>query len=185
MRVLRSLAAAAALVILNAPGAAAQHSGQAGVTMGYPASFGIIWHLNDKVAIRPELTLSGSSADTSSSSLSIDSSGWNIGTGVSALFYMRSYDRLRTYFSPRFIYSHASSDSSTSSFTTSSSTITSTAVGGSGSFGAQYGLGDKFSVFGEVGFGISHAKTSSDFSPTRVSGYTWGTRSGVGVIFYF
>ena len=56
---------------------------------------------------------------------------------------------------------------------------------GAGSFGAQYAMGSKFSVFGEVGLGYSRSisPTSSIYSKTTST--TWSTRTGVGVIVYF
>jgi opacity protein-like surface antigen len=159
--------------------------------MGYPAAVGVLWHVSDKVAIRPELSFAGSSNETSTSTgtlpeIQIEGDGWSIGTGVSALFYLRKADRLRTYVSPRFTYSHASNTTTTTGLpVTNPRNETSTnAVGFSGSFGAQYAVGDRFSIYGELGFGISHSSSKSSNTPTRGSGNSWGLRSGVGVVFY-
>lgn len=65
-----------------------------------------------------------------------------------------------------------------------------------GSFGAQYALHKRFSAFGEVGFGYSWLSTSSTSRTSSVFGNlitpdeeprsrNWGTRSAVGIIFYF
>jgi hypothetical protein len=105
-------------------------------------------------------------------------------TGVT-MGFPRTYDKLKTYFSPRFTYGRSTSDSTTSSITTSTSETTATTTGGSGSFGAQYELSDKFSVFGELGFGYSRTKVTSSTSNSKNTGNTWSSRSGVGVIFYF
>jgi hypothetical protein len=163
--------------------AAAQDAGKVGITMGYPASIGLIWHASDSIAIRPELTFSGSSAESDGPGI-VGGESWAVATGVSALFYMKKYDNLRTYFTPRFTYARTSSTTDISSITTSSSTSRSRTIGGAGSFGAQYALGDKFSVFGEVGFGLMRSTSSSSFSSGKSKITSWGTRAGAGVIYY-
>ena len=173
------------LVVAGLPAlAGAQEPHKVGITMGYPAAVGMLWHVSDKVAIRPEFTIGGSSSETSSSSLDIEGSGWNVGTGVSALFYLRTEDKLRTYFSPRFSYAHTSSESSSSSLTTTELEQSSNALGVSGSFGAQYAVGDRFTVFGELGFAFSHSHGKSSLQPVTGTGNNWGLRSGVGIVYY-
>jgi hypothetical protein len=59
-----------------------------------------------------------------------------------------------------------------------------------GSFGAQYVLGKRFGLFGELGLNYSH---SGDRTPSSISSFfqsdqkSWSLalRSGVGVILYF
>ena len=184
MRIRRILALCSLLVAGLPTLAAAQEQHKIGITMGYPAAAGVLWHVSPKVAIRPELTFAGSSTETTSSSLAIEGSGWNLGTGVSALFYLRTEERLRTYFSPRFTYSHSSSSSSSSGVTTSELEQTTNVVGVSGSFGAQYAVGDRFTVFGELGFSFSHSHSKASQLPTSGSGNGWGLRSGVGIVYY-
>ena len=58
----------------------------------------------------------------------------------------------------------------------------------SGSFGAQYALGRRFSVFGEIGAGYTHVVTSPTIGGILVTSSvnnTFSTRSGAGVILYF
>lgn len=184
MRIRGLVAFGLSLVVLGATPAAAQDSGKVGISMGYPASIGVLWRASDKVAIRPELSISGGTSDVTSSSFESESDGWAIGTGVSALFYLHRYDHLRTYFSPRFTYSRTTNNSTLSSFTNSESKTTNKSAGAAGSFGAEYSLGEKFAVFGEVGFGFNHTTANSSTSPSKVSGNTWGSRTGVGVIFF-
>jgi len=184
MRIRRSLYLCSALIAFAPALAAAQEARKVGIAIAYPTSVGILWHASDKIAIRPELTFGGSSTNTTSASFSIDGSGWNIGTGVSALFFLHTYDRLRTYITPRFSYGHASTTTNSSGVTTTNSTQTSNTYGGSGAFGAQYALGDRFSLVGELGFGFTHATITSSPLGTTGSGNAWGTRAGVGVVFY-
>lgn len=170
--------------------AGAQDQARVGITMGFPTAIGVIIHATDKVAVRPDFSFSTSTSEGPTTS---SSDGWAVGAGVSALFYVATHDHLRTYVSPRLSYSKFSS-TSTSSISTPATTFTSTATnsawGGAGSFGAQYAPTPKFSVFGEVGFGYSHQSGRSTISsglgvpPTEVKGHGWGTRAGVGVVFY-
>ena len=188
MRIGRLLACSLALFAAGATGAAAQDRGKVGITMGYPASVGIIWHVSDTVAIRPELSFSSSSSEASGagSVTTVESDGWTLGTGISALFYVHDYDRLRTYFSPRFTYNKIkTTNSSTNGIFDSSSTGRASTYGIAGNFGAEGKIADKFSAFGEVGFGYSHTTTTTTSSSTRNKSDTWGTRAGVGAIFYF
>lgn len=181
----RTVVCAVLLVLVGAASASAQNTRKTGIVMGYPAAVGLMIPMGENVAIRPELTLTATHSKSSGSSFTFDSDSWTIGTGVSVLFYTSTHDRLRTYFSPHFSYQHVSSESEASGVTNSSTESNGNAYGGSGSFGAQYDVADRFSVFGEVGFGFSRLSTKSDNSPTKVTSTGWGTRSAVGVIFFF
>jgi hypothetical protein len=117
--------------------------------MGFPASFGALWHVSDKVALRPELSFGGSSNDSTGSSIAISGSGWSVGTGVSALFYLRAPDRLRTYVTPRFTYGHSSSHSTLSSVVpvtppVTTSDLESTSDNTGRDRWAQFAVGDRF-----------------------------------------
>lgn len=185
MRTRRQLSICFGLVALCATAAGAQDKGKTGITMGYPASIGVIWHASDAVAIRPEFSIAGGTSESSPAApLSSSSDTLSVGAGVSVLFYLHTYDHLRTYVSPRVNYTHTSSTIDISGITDSSSKTTGTSAGAAGSFGAQYALADKFSVFGEVGFGFSHATTKSGNAGSKITGNTWGNRAAVGVIFY-
>lgn len=185
MRSVRILWSAALVTGMAVSPAGAQDQGKVGITMGFPASVGVLFRVSENVAIRPELSFTGATTETSSATFETESDSWTINTGVSALFYLKKYDALRTYLTPRFTYAHGSTTSEAEGFVTNpSSTTTLKAIGFSGAFGAEYALGNKFAAFGEVGFGYSHSTTKSSLLPTTVSGNSWGTRAGVGVIFY-
>ncbi len=91
--------------------------------------------------------------------------------------------------SPRFQYTRGSSSSTISppfNGTPAATEFTSNAYFFSGSFGAEYGLSNRFAVFGELGFGYTHQTTDNTFTAAGNStGHTIGTRSGAGVIVYF
>jgi hypothetical protein len=204
------------IAMAAAPGAAhAQDAPKVGLTMGYPGSIGVLWRVADRVAVRPEITLSRSTGEARGSDLagvapSSTDESTGVGAGISALFYVRRSDALRAYVSPRFAYTRASTSASTGGSTvvalsTSNSTFQSYLT--SGSFGAQYALGRRFGVFGEVG--VSYSRTSTAVSSTFTTGLTTfvngvvtqstraqtisssghsstiAARSGVGVIIFF
>lgn len=190
--------------------ALAQDAGQIGVTLGYPASVGVIWHVTDNLAVRPEISFSTGSSENpvTTSGLSLpglsddpgESSSTAVATGVSGLFYFGKWDRLRAYVSPRYTYARLTAESgsgSTFNFDTRNSIHAIT-----GSFGAHYQLHRRFAVFGETGFGYSRSHTISTSRlllpvitgpniPAPVSqsaetnSHSWNTRTGAGVIFYF
>ena len=209
---LRRIGLLAAITIGSvAPAASAQDDPKVGITMGYPASVGIIWQVNERIALRPEVTATRASGEsTSTSTISFVGLGgggsttttttvttnesWQVSTGLSALFYLSQHDALRTYVSPRWAYSRTS-NSTTSGITelgNFGSTGSSHTV--AGSFGAQYAPGRRFNVFGEVGLAFSRSTTAPRDAPTGLGIVTttsgavsrnFGSRSGVGVILYF
>ena len=169
----------------------AQETGPVGVVMGYPASVGVIWHASDRIAIRPEVTFSFMSGDSSASTGSVvtTSSATAVGFGVSGLLYLGAKSDLRMYVSPRFSYGRNSS-SAESAPGDSRSENSSDNYSLAGSFGAQYALGKRFGVFGEVG--VVYAWQTSSFSSTAAnvignesSGNSVSTRTAVGVTVYF
>ena len=183
--VIRRLFGLCLVALMAAPAlAAAQDTRKVGITIAYPASIGVLWHASDKIAIRPDFTISGSSSQTDATNITLDSDGLGVNFGVSALFYLRTYDRLRTYITPRFSYGHSSTTANTSNLINETSSQDTNAVSGSGSFGAQYNLSDRFSLFGELGFAYSHATSKNSLSGTKGTSNNWGLRSGVGVVFY-
>jgi hypothetical protein len=176
MRRARIISFAALCGALAAVPAGAQDHGKIGITLGYPAAVGVLWPVSDAVAIRPDFRISGSSTDPAGTS------SWTLGAGVSALLYMRAVENVRPYFSPRIDYQRSSLEITALGIEQSRA---SDAWGVAGSFGAEYRPNRKLGVFGEAGFGYSRLKTAplSTFTVETV-GHGWGTRAGVGVIFY-
>lgn len=208
------MAPIAAAWMLTPLSAHAQDAPRVGVTMGYPSAVGVLWHVWDRVALRPEATAAKGSSESSSSDSIVGTPGnstpadnWQVGVGISALFYLTRADSFRTYVTPRFAYSTTSSSTNVGG-----SPVASTSDGWtyttSGSFGAQYSVGRHFGIFGEIGgsYGSSTVRTSTVETittgigvgvggiVTRTTGITLrsdthshslSTRSGVGVIVYF
>lgn len=166
--------------------AQAQDAGKVGITMAYPASFGVIWHASDAVAIRPAITYTGASSD--STSTTSGTSNWSLGTAVSALFYLKKYDNVRTYVSPTYRYSHTSTTikpATTIQGSVSNATSTGNSNGASGTFGAEYAPGTRVRIYGEVGFGYTHTTNSTSIANLlTTTGNSWGTTAGVGFVFY-
>jgi hypothetical protein len=194
---------------LSARPCAAQEPARVGLTMGYPASVGVIWHASDAVALRPELSFTHAWTDSTNalpvltSTSTSESTG--IGVGVSGLLYARKWDALRAYVSPRLAYSRSTGSTTSGdlvggvpvipvtpgtpalpSLPTVSTTISSYLI--AGSFGAEYSLARRFALFGEVGYGYSRTSSSSatgGVATLKLTTNATGTRTGVGVILYF
>jgi hypothetical protein len=199
-----------AAVALAGRDAAAQDVGRVGLTMGYPSAFGIIWHISDRIAIRPALSLARASNENeeevestilgtivreTSARTEADSS--SIGVDVSALIYVSEWDNVRAYIAPAYSYSHTSTElelslsgppgvPASASFDTTVNTH-----GLRGTVGVQFTPHRRFAIYGETG--IEYQSSETDFEDGLLSsvvrrdtsGNTLGTRSGVGVIFYF
>lgn len=182
--------------------AAAEEQPSVGVTMGYPASIGVLWHVSDRFAVRPEVSVQqisttstsvittvvgivGGNVTTTTTTTQATSDQWNTAFGGSALFYVQQWDALRTYVSPRFLYGRSTSSSTTTN-NASNNEFTSNSYFVSGSFGAEYSLARRFGVYGELGFGYTYQSTTNSFAPAGSNtGHTVSTRSGVGAIVYF
>lgn len=89
----------------------AQERGQVGLTMGFPTSAGFIWHATDGIAVRPEITFLQitSKAELTPPSESTETTQRSVGVGASVLWYVGSFDDVRTYVSPRIVYNRATS----------------------------------------------------------------------------
>jgi opacity protein-like surface antigen len=167
--------------------AAAQDQRTVGVTMGYPASIGVLWHVSPRVAIRPEFSFATTSSEFTSALGTVTASDVSaVGVGASGIFYLTDQNKLRTYVSPRFTYARTTSKTEANGISAGSEGSGKSYSAGA-SFGAQYGLGDRFSVFGEVGLGYADQRSSSDISAFQSStvSHTWSSRTGVGVVLYF
>ena len=204
-----------AVSVLCPAAAHAQDEPTFGLAMGYPTAVQMLWRMNDVATLRPEFTWARSSNESPSvndpvlgtiaNPTTFDS--WQATVGLSALFYVHRVERLRTYVSPRFAYSHSISSSGISNTPTGSNGRGRTYTT-SGSFGAEYPVGRHFGVFGELGVSYMSMTTETTLVETRNSIVTIGpgglvtststftvqseshahsiaTRSGVGVIFYF
>ena len=168
---------------LMATPVAAQEKGDTGLTISAPSAIGVIWHVSEKVAVRPEVSFSFSETDGDSANVS-DIKTHMVTLGGSALFYLGRWDSLRTYFAPRLSYSWSGSSTGDSGFDISSNQD---AWGLAGSIGAQYGLGTRFAVFAEAGLMYSSTRIESVTSIVNLDRTAWafGSRTAIGGTLYF
>jgi hypothetical protein len=172
--------------VISAP-VRAQERGQIGVVMEAPATFAVIFHPSNKVAIRPEVTLAHASTELVQLTLGdtiTKANEWAVNVGASALFYAARWDRVHSYLSPGFTFGHASVDTSSGSDQRESSAKT---FSGKASWGVQFVAARKFSVFGEMGYRLSRSKVPTESPIGTLTTTTWsgGSRGAVGIIFYF
>lgn len=69
----------------------AQEPGRVGLTIAHPAAVGFVWHATDRVAIRPDLSVSRTRSETEGTLgpfvTSSTARGWSVGVGVHSLIY--------------------------------------------------------------------------------------------------
>jgi hypothetical protein len=171
----------AAVVPLLAATAQAQDAGKIGITVQYPSSIGVLWHASNRIALRPDVTFSGSSSNSPDGLET--SSSWNVGAEFAVVVYLKQYEHVRTYVAPRFDYGYTHT---TLNITATPSTSGSRwGAGGSGLFGAEYAPVTRFTVFAEIGFGYSHSTIPALGGPSATGGAnSWGAKAAVGAVFY-
>jgi hypothetical protein len=199
MRTFRLLQIASVLLIsagVGANRALAQDARRVGVTAAYPGSIGLYWQLSDRFALRPDVTFTQSSGDTTTTVTAgqnaigtsrSSNDTWNVTVGASALFYLHDWEALRAYVSPRLAYVRGAINTTTTITVPASVASDQTTTSGylaSGSFGAQYALGKRFAIFGEVG--LSYTDTTTKTAPSfSASSRMLNSRSGIGAILMF
>ena len=160
-----------------------------GVTIGYPGSVGVQWQPASRLAVRPAVTFRTSGSDVDEDVGNIESS--SLSTSISGLVYLRPAAPFRIYLSPRYSFNRTRSTISfevpqiqfplgTITTTTITTKRTTHEHGVAGLIGAEYRLGERFGVFGEVGVLYTRASLSSEADNWAV-----GSTSGVGVNLYF
>jgi hypothetical protein len=199
MRILRFLQITGVLLIsagVCVNTALAQEARRVGVTGAYPGSVGLFWQISDRFAFRPDVTFTQSSGDTTTTVTAgqnaigtsrSSNDTWNVTLGASALFYLHDWDALRAYVSPRLAYVRGAINTTTTMTVPASVAADQTTTSGylaSGSFGAQYALGKRLAIFGEVG--LSYTDTTTKTAPSfSASSRTLNSRSGIGAMFMF
>jgi len=167
------------LLLLLVISANAQEKGQIGLVIGYPASVGFRWNVGGNFAIRPDVAFTKSSGV---STFSFSQESYSFETGLSALLYVKKWENVSAYVTPRI--SYIRSKSNNGAFVGASVPGVNWSYLGSASFGAEYNLNRKFSVFGEVGVAYTRFHSGSTFSVTPLT-KTWNSKSGVGINLYF
>ena len=165
------LALAISSLLATASPVSAQSDAKVGLAMGTPTAFSVIWHVDNRIALRPDIGFSHSTSENDV--LGTEFSSTTVSPGISALFYVSSWDQVRAYVSPRYTWSHLSASNS------SGSSQSSNAHAFAGSLGVQYTPHRRFGVYGEVGIGFSTVD-AGDSSQTST-----GVRHAIGAILYF
>ena len=182
--------------------ASAQEASHVGLSMGYPGRIGVLWQVTERVAIRPGVSFSHSSSDPNfsfslsggpTSTRTASSNDVNsVAFEIDALFSVGTWDNVRAYVAPGYAYGRSSfrtvrTTVSTGLAGSSTTTETQTTDGHDhevrGVFGARYVPHRRFGVFGEMG--LNYIKSRSAFFDSTLSERSWGTTTGVGVLFYF
>lgn len=156
------------MILIASKPLAAQDTSRVALAIGLRGP-GVLASLSREIALRLDATVSQSSTS--------DVDVWSGTIGMSGLFYLRSWDALRSYVGPRVSYSYANSGATANTWS------------GQLFFGTEYALGRRFGVFGELG--PSYARTSGtrvaftgETVPTP-STTSWSIVSGVGLLFRF
>jgi hypothetical protein len=169
-----ALAILAAVALAAAP-ARAQQDPASGITLGYRGGIGVLWHISDGFALRPDFAFSKSLTQQVTET-------WTATAGLSALFYLSRRDALRTFVSPRIGYTRSEAQSYGPQAVTWS---------GSASFGAEYALARRFGVFAEAGLQystmtVANAAVNGQLVPfAGAKPRSLGTTSGLGVLLFF
>jgi hypothetical protein len=195
------VSAISAVMVLVGSGVSAQEGGQVGLSMGFPASIGLIMHPTARFGLRAETTFGFSSSETEWASLLERETETNeFGVGLAGLFYVNGEYDVRPYVSPRFMYTKQTSQIEGSDLpivlpqafplplpiSARELSIETSGYAIAGSFGAQYSPNTRFSVFGELG--LEYTWVKSDTSRPRAleaEASSFGPRAAVGVVWYF
>jgi hypothetical protein len=188
-------------VAFASPNASAQERGQFGVTTGYPAAVGVVWHATERIGIKADVNFSlvSSEIDARPFLPERETTTNSIGFGVSGLFYGGRSDNVSLYFSPRFAYATTTSEIEGDVIAFSvvlpiqipiptpslDLRTESSSYSVAGSFGAQYSPIRRFSVFGELGLNYTSQHSESPSVLSETDGSAFGVRSAIGIVLYF
>ncbi len=125
---MRTVILLAAATLLVSSAARAQDHGTVGITMGYPASVGLVWHIGERVAVRPSIAFSHNSAESDddypnpvpsglvftsitllpTTRTSVETSGWNVALGADLLLFLARWENVEAYVTPGYSYRRSS-----------------------------------------------------------------------------
>lgn len=185
------------LIVVSAARAGAQEKGQFGITLGYPASAGVVWHASDSVGLRTALSFSRASSEVDIELPALpsfpglpelpgvfptesQSSSWALTLTLNGLFYLSKADQISTYVSPQYSYSRFSSSNDFGFIDVDGLAQGTHGIGGL--FGVQYAANRRFSLFGEAG--LEYRRSHGDDELESLTATTFGSRAGIGVVVY-
>ena len=164
MHVIWRLANGSALLLaIAAARATAQATPRVGLDVGIPVGIAILWHLNDKVDLRPDFNFTH---------VSIENGGdqTRLGFGASLLFPIKSTTPFTPYVGLRGGYGWYSGSNAPSDWSLA------------GIFGGRYMIDKRFGVSAETGFEFDHFKPGGGFAASERTLTPWGR---VSAIMYF
>jgi hypothetical protein len=204
-----------AAVLLTGATASAQDHGPVGLTTGFPNAVGVIWHVTERLAIAPRLTISRNSSEgtfTTTSTFTPNvivtttststSEAWTLSPALNLQFYLARWDEVATYLTGGGSYFRNNVTTTTEFETPNFSNLVGVinftrrteveenktdGFGVNGGFGVQYTPHRRFAVFGEVGVRYASQDSVSDRAPaaTTYSNSAVSNASVIGIILYF
>jgi opacity protein-like surface antigen len=160
--------------------------GSVGLALAYPATgvsgglIGLIWQTSDRIALRPEASITARIAGDST--ITGPGHSWSLGTALTVLCYVGRREGVAAYVGPRFSFSGGQSNGGGGDTQTANY-----GVGVNG--GLQYRLTKRIHVFGEVGLGYQYSTYSSTSSGGTYSEHSTShgisSRTAFGLNLYF
>lgn len=199
---LQTTVSAAVVIACAWPAAAAQDERRVALSIAFPGEAGILWQASERVAVRTDFGFSWSKHESSFGSdygvVTSESSSRSLGAGLSILFTVARWDRLRAYVVPRVSYTDlsgangavvgvigVSGDITGGMVPEDRDTRRGRAVELSGSFGVEYALAERFGVYGETGVAFATVRYSSHSAGDESRTRAVGSRNAIGVLFRF
>ncbi|MGD9904259.1 MAG: hypothetical protein AB7U83_12405 [Vicinamibacterales bacterium] len=191
------VAVVAAGAVLTPVPATAQQGGRVGVTMGYPAAIGVVWHVSDGLALRPDVSVNWTTTESTNtltvfpgttpvvSTSRVDSQSTSV--GLSVLVTLHRADRVRVYLAPRGAWVRSTVELDGGLAGALGVDTTTDGWLGVGALGAQVAVHERFAVFGEAGIQYTSQRATSSLTTSRTEDETrtFGLRSAIGVTVYF
>lgn len=178
--------------------ASAQTDRRIGVTLGHPVQVGVMWHVTDRVAVRPEVSFSAGSTETEIEfgglpgsprrTTTIEGDLSSVAIDLNLLITVKSWDAVRVNLVPSYKYLRTTSTSIASFFvggappTIAAEESTSHDHFGGGALGVQFTPHQRFGIFAEAGlqYTSSVRGLDGDFKLKAL-----GTAGTIGVVLYF
>lgn len=166
-----------------------QEKGQLGIDFSVHSSqsLGLIYHPFKGFALRPAITFKRTTTKKSEvrTALTPDNSDkeLSIGGGLSGLFYLGTNEKLSTYVGVEVSYVKFETEENVPSQVMPVETEVKL-YAGNALFGLQYAVSRKFSIRGEIGFGLLLDEKQTSLEGTTQSKTFSISNSGIGFIFY-
>ena len=136
-------------------------------------NIGVIWNINDRVAILPGFSISHGWSSFSSNSSNTDTS---LQLNAALRFYIQEWKGLEFYLSPKYSYGWGKSELRSDIITLNGKNHSHRV---SGSWGLQYPISNRLSIFGDIG--IEYARNSISTAAT-ISSSTSSKSNLVGTV---